>query len=83
MDYSKYEHKLPYATPSKDRGVWEAYLKEEQQIMSQFKQDLFIELDIENNPKREKLFSIAWDYAHSSGYSEVFNCAEELVDLIL
>ena len=48
----------------------------------EFKKDLFEDLGIEFNPKRDKLYSLAWEKGHSSGFSEVYNYACELVDLI-
>lgn len=82
MDYTKYKHKLPFALKSVKPDVYAAFVEEEQQIYDVFKQDLFNELGIADNPKRDKLFAIAWEYGHSSGYSEVYNYADELVDLI-
>ncbi len=79
MDFAKYKHKLLYV---RDPEANAARREEERNLMVMFKQDLFIELDIENNPKREKLFSLAWANGHSYGYSEVYNQAIDLIDLI-
>jgi len=51
-------------------------------ILSTFVNDLFEELDIKDNPKKNLLYNIAWDKGHASGLEEVFVIAEELVDLI-
>jgi hypothetical protein len=59
-----------------------AYRLHEQTLRELFKADLFRELGIEENPKREKLFAKAWEDGHSSGLAEVENCAWNLVDLI-
>jgi len=59
-------------------NYWEASNKKTEE----FKKDLFEDLGIEFNPKRDKLYSLAWSLGHSSGFSEVYNCACELVDLI-
>jgi hypothetical protein len=61
----------------------DAYGAETARLEAQFKADLFKELGIENNPKRDKLFSKAWELGHSSGYSEVYSYADDLVELIL
>ena len=81
MDYTKYEHKLPYVLRSKNQDAYYAYNAEERHLVEMFKQDLFNDLGIADNPKREKLFSIAWENGH--GYSEVYNEAIDLVDLIV
>jgi len=83
MDYTKYEHKLPYILRSKNQDDYDAYRAEERYLVEMFKQDLFNDLGIADNPKRDKLFAIAWDMGHSSGYSEVYNYACELVVLIV
>lgn len=58
-----------------------AYLQAETDALRRFKEDLFADLGISDHPLRDKLFSKAWDDGHSSGYSEVYNCALNLVDL--
>ena len=60
----------------------EAYHNRERKIHDQFKQDMFEELGVTDNPKKDLLFSKAWEMGHSYGFSEVFHYAEELVDLI-
>lgn len=58
------------------------YREDQRNKYELFKQDLFEELEITNNPKKEKLFAIAWEYGHSSGLEEVYNYAIDLVELI-
>ena len=48
----------------------------------EFQTDVFKELGIENNSKKNLLLSKAWDIGHASGYHEVYYYAAELVDLI-
>lgn len=48
----------------------------------EFKNDLFKELGIENHPKKDKLFILAWLWGNTYGYQEIYNVAEELVELI-
>lgn len=59
-----------------------AFRDESTRLYELFKQDLFEYLGVENNPKKDKLFSTAWEMGHSGGYSEVLGFAEELVELI-
>lgn len=58
------------------------YLDERVALHIEFKKDLYEDLGIEDNPKKEKLFEKAWELGHSGGYSEVYNYACDLVDLI-
>ena len=58
------------------------YQQREQEILNPFKLDLFEELGILDNPKKELLFEKAWSYGHDEGLERVFEYAEELVDLI-
>lgn len=59
-----------------------AFNKEEQNIYDLFKDCLFEEFGVTNNPKREKCFSLAWEHGHSSGFNEVYNYFSEFVELI-
>lgn len=59
-----------------------AYGEETARLTAQFKADLFEDLGISDHPMREKLYSKAWEDGHSAGFSEVYNVASDLVDLI-
>lgn len=52
------------------------------ELNEKFKQDLFKELGIEKNNKREELFAKALELGHSAGFEEVYNYASNLVNLI-
>lgn len=67
----------------KYRELKEAYEKRGAELLEQFKQDLFEDLGITDNPKKDKLFSIAWDKGHGSGFGDVYSEACSMVDLIL
>ena len=58
------------------------YLEEEEKKRSEFKEKLAKEYGIENHPKLDRLFEIAWDFGHSSGFNEVDIYFSEMVDLI-
>lgn len=65
-----------------ERDIREARRAEQARLQDVFKQDMFEELGITNNPRREKLFEIAWEMGHSEGYSGVYNAALDLLPLI-
>jgi hypothetical protein len=49
-----------------------------------WKNDLLVHLGVKlDHPKADLLISKAYEHGHSSGYSEILNSAEDLVDLIL
>lgn len=52
------------------------------ELVGRFRQDLFEDLGIQDNPKRDLLFEKAWELGHSSGLQEVYSYAEDLVGLI-
>ncbi len=56
---------------------------EQNRLYLQFKNDLFEDLGIINNPTAEKLFEISWSYGHAHGYEAVYNYATGLLDLII
>jgi hypothetical protein len=78
-----YNNKLPYKLPkSKNPEAWKAYKEEDKRICNQFKQDLFKEFDVKDNPKADLCFSKAWEVGHAWGYGEVYNHFQDLVELI-
>jgi hypothetical protein len=59
-----------------------AYHEERSKLEAEFRNDLFNYWEVQDNPKCDKAFSIAWDHGHSAGYSEVASHFADLVDLI-
>lgn len=53
-----------------------------QKVINEFKNDMFNELGIQDNPKRELLYQKAYEMGHSYGFSEVFSYACDLAELI-
>ena len=58
------------------------YRKKLNLIEEEFKQALFEDLGISDNPKRELLYSKAYEMGHSSGFSNIYSYASDLVELI-
>jgi hypothetical protein len=58
------------------------WVADQKECREAFKRDLLADLGIADHPKADRLFELAWDYGHASGYSEVYNYALELVDLL-
>jgi len=50
--------------------------------VGEFRQYMFSKLGIEDNPKREQLFLVAWEFGHVDGYDSMMNYAEDMVCLI-
>lgn len=59
-----------------------AYRDDENRLHAQYKADLFEEHDVTDNPKKDLLYSKAYDLGHSAGYSEVASYFGDLVELI-
>lgn len=59
-----------------------AYGAEQTAIRERFVNDIAVAFGVSDNPKKEKLFEVAWSLGHSSGYGEVWNYYAELVELI-
>lgn len=77
-----YQNKSPYFSRKVNPVGREMYLSEERKLFNQFKQDLFDYCGVSDNPKRELLFSKAWESGHSSGYNEVAIIFDDMVELI-
>lgn len=86
MDFAQYKNTCEYpGGSSQDPATLAArrvYHDEDARLYKKFKADFFEELAIIDNAKREKLFTVAWEFGHSAGYSEVMNYGYSLVDLI-
>lgn len=52
------------------------------QLLREFKYDALEDLGITDNPKADLLFDKAWEKGHSSGFREVCDHLDDLVELI-
>lgn len=77
-----YKNNLPYSGKSNDKEIREAWGNEESRLTALFKHDCEKEFKIVGHQKADKLFQVAWSMGHSSGYSEVWNYYQELVELV-
>lgn len=59
-----------------------AYKESVSNINVRFKDAVLLFLGISKHQKAEKLWSMAWDRGHSSGYSEIAMEAESLAELL-
>ncbi len=57
--------------------------REEAKEIEEHESALAKEYGIENHPKRAKLWSLAWEHGHSSGFSEIEIYYREFVELIV
>lgn len=69
-----------------DEEACKAHLKqydtESAKLHEEFKNDLFEDYGVTNNPKRFKCFELAWEHGHSLGHLEVYNYFRDFVELI-
>ena len=65
------------------RDTLNAYLLEQNRLIELFKIDLEIECGTSINPKKDLLYSKAYEKGHSSGLEEIVNQYRDLVELIL
>jgi hypothetical protein len=69
-----------------DEEAYKAHRKqydtESAKLHEEFKDDLFKQFAVTDNPKRHKAFDLAWDRGHSNGVEEVYNEFYDLVELI-
>lgn len=84
--YSMIDVPYPSMSKYKDKESWKEARKEWDKINREryleFKQDLFKEFGIEDDPAREIIFHKAWDVGHSCGYHEVYLEFDELMDFV-
>jgi len=60
-----------------------AYGEEINKLNKEFKLALFKEYNMETHPKREQIFTKAWEDGHANGYNEVEIIFSDLVDLLI
>ena len=69
-----------------DEEAYRAHLKEyndeSAKLHREFRDDLFEDYGVSDNPKRFKCFELAWEHGHSSGSEEVYGYFGDLVVLI-
>lgn len=58
------------------------YRQEDQRLYAAFREEVLEENGILNHPKADKVFSMAWEDGHSSGYDEVACYVDKYTDLV-
>ena len=76
VETGAYDNKLDFKADRK------AYHLEDGRLREQFKQDLEMEHGLDDHPKRDRLFELAWEHGHSSGYREVAIYYDEFAELL-
>lgn len=71
-----------YANKEDWRKAREEWKNIQHERYLEFKQDLFKEFGVEDDPAREIIFRKAWDVSHSGGYHEVYFEFSELMDFV-
>lgn len=77
-----FDNKKPFARPSKDRAVWEAYSEETSRLLELFKAEALEDVGLTFHPKAEKAWSKAWEKGHSNGLSEVLSELRDISDVL-
>jgi TPR repeat protein len=71
-----------YASLADFNKAKKEYRAGEMEAKALFKKDLLEGYGVQNHSKADKAYQIAWEHGHSSGYYEVVNYFEELVELL-
>ncbi len=79
--YAKYKCKEVFDEEA-FQNQWNKWVANEDRLIHEFKEKLFEDHQVENNPKREKCFQLAWEYGSSSGFERVKYYFDDLVELI-
>ena len=82
LNFEDYVNNLPLVLKSKDPETNRNYHSENSRLYLKFRNDVQIDLGLEDNPKFDKTMNIAYSMCHSGGYSEIYNYAAELAELI-
>lgn len=79
INNGEFENKLGRDAFKANRSAYQA---ETARLEGLFRDALFEQYGVTDNPKREKCYSLAWEHGHSAGYSEVANYFSDFVELI-
>lgn len=70
------------AEKQRSRDQTRKHRENEGAITAMVKRDLELQEGLGGHPKADKLWIIAWDRGHSSGYADVISVYEELAELL-
>ena len=81
-----YKNPNPYPADIKDPKARKVklilYYQKEAECKEMFKKDALEDLGLSNHPKADKLFDIAWERGHASGYQSVWSVMIDLAPLL-
>jgi hypothetical protein len=83
INTNEYKTKLHFVPSRENAKLYAEYMEDNTRLEQLFKQDAIEAVGLTNNPKANSAYKLAWDYGHSSGYSEVFNYLIDLAELVL
>ncbi len=64
------------------KATRDAYNAENSRLQTKFREDVEAENGMTDHPKRDLLWSKAWERGHSSGFSDVLSAYDDLVELV-
>lgn len=83
IDTGYYNNKMEYPGFAKGaEGAREAYRTENYRLYEQLRKDALEVVGLKGHKKAEATYKMAWEYGHSSGYSEVLNYLIDLAELV-
>jgi hypothetical protein len=75
----RYENNVPYASDKEQRR---RHRDEEHRLNDVLRADLEQEHGVVGHAKADRLWALAWEHGHSSGYGEVITYYEDFVTLV-
>lgn len=73
----EYDTKVHYSQENRD-----AWREDMNRLARKLEEDLAEELEMTNHPKRQMLWTKAWEHGHASGYTEIHYWYTDLLELI-
>lgn len=64
-------------------NMQQEYDNESSVLRAEFKTALEKEYELQNHPKKDKIWQKAWDDGHSGGWQSILNEYDEIVDLLI
>lgn len=82
INAGEYKNEKPYSSRSKNLKAWTDYMDEDTRLANKFRHDIAEECGILGHPKEEKVWNMAWEHGHSSGFSEIAIFYSDFADLV-
>lgn len=82
LNADAYVNKCPYKSARQDAAANAAYERGKQKCIDEFRHDAATECDVLGHPQEQKLWDMAWNHGHASGFGEIWIYYQDFSELL-